>query len=41
MSFSVFALSDQGYENALGNHEVVWLFLKEIAQDILDIYNLS
>lgn len=41
MSCSVFVLSDQGYENALGNQELVWLLLKEIAQDILEIYNLS
>lgn len=41
MSCSVFALSDKGYENALGNQELVWLFSKEIARDILEIYNLS
>lgn len=36
-----FALHDQGYNNASGNQELVWLFLKEIARDILEIYNLS
>lgn len=41
ISCSVFALSDQGYKNALENQESVGLFLKEIAQDILEIYNLS
>lgn len=39
-SCSAFALHDQSYNNASGNQEVVWLFLKEIAQDILEIYNL-
>lgn len=38
---SVFVLSDQGHKNALGNQELVWLFLKEIVHDILEIYNLS
>lgn len=39
---SAFALHDQGYNNVSGNQKFDFFFFspKEIAQDILEIYNL-
>lgn len=43
-SCSAFALHDQGYNNVSGNQKFEGFFFffspKEIAQDILEIYNL-